>query len=1720
MSVWNSNSHFTMSPELEAGTASSASGMTIGFTPPVKIDAVFTGDAGNNTINGTSSDDFFNMNDGGNDTVNGLAGNDIFTFAGTLTSADKVNGGTGYDVVLLNGNYTAGVTFSSTTLLGVEEIDVSNGNNYKLTTNDATVASGQTLVIGASGLDSSHTLNFDGSAETNGLFNITSGAGNDTIKFGGNAEIANSGAGNDTFNISGSNAGHDTLNAGAGDDVMNFGALFNSTDQLSGGTGNDTLNLNGDYTSFVGFSATTLVSFERINFAAGHNYALSLADSTTDAGVTLFVDASLLAAGQTAHIFDGNDANGALHFEGGAGDDQVNGTNNNDLINGNSGNDILNPGLGTDTVHGGIGDDSINMAGGLDATDTLDGGTGNNTLTVNGDYSAGVTLGATTIQNFKFLTFFGDFSYKFTTNDANVAAGTTLNLLDSFLTASDTITFDGSAETDGSFSVTFSLLETTNLKFGAGNDVVAIAHQITTADRFDGGAGFDHLQLTGGNAGTIVLDATQLINWESIGLYGAANYSLKFNDATVAAGQTVTVSDNTQLASNTFIVDASAETDGFLHFNIDGLEAKDVTGGSLSDQFSLGANLHPTDHIDGGAGTDYLYLDGDYAAGITFGATTVLNFEVLQLAGNHSYVIVTNDATVAAGQTFSVQAGGLTDKDVLDFNGAAETDGNFSIYGGSGDDALTGGAGNDVFGPGIGNDTVHGGGGDDQIYLGNVAGEFTPLDTLDGGSGYDVVYLQDDLSAGIVFGANTISNIETLDLSGIHAFDITTNDGNVVAGQTLNIYAGTLAPGNALTFNGSAETDGNFSIIGSANNDSLTTGGGDDTILAGTGKDVIHAGAGADTILFTSGFDSSDTVDGGNGNKDVLELQGDYSAGVVFNAATMTNVETIRVDTNRSYTLTTNDGNVASGDILTVDATALNSSYVLTFDGSAETDGAFNIKGGAGADILTGGAGNDQIDAGSGDNTIVGGAGNDVITTGFGSDIIDGGDGDDTIDTGSGFDTAHGGNGDDSITLGASNASSAYGEAGSDYLEGNATGDTLSGGDGNDLVVVGGNGMIVDGGDGNDEVTVSFGSNEIIAGGNGDDTFDMLSNLVVTDTIDGGAGNDTLYILGSYSALTLAPTTIANIENITLGAGINHGITSSDGTVAAGQVLTVDASAVAAGNIATFNGAAEHDGTFVFIGGGAVDNFTGSNGADQFQMGALFQGIDTLTGGGGSDTLFLDGDYTTGLVLGASTLSSIETIGVAAGSSYKITANDGNVASGKTLSVDASLLGAADKLTFDGSAELNGHFTFSGGAGGDALTGGALSDTFDFTLGGNDIGVGGAGDDTFNFAAALTSADKIDGGAGNDTAVLNGDYSTQFNFGSTTMLNVETLSLKDGFNYNLHPSNATVAAGQTLTVDGSHLGVASMLTFKGNAESDGNFAVTGGNGADSITGGAGNDTLNGGGGDDTIDLTVGGNDTVIGGGGADIFHFGATFTAADSVDGGGNAQDTLHLNGNYAAGVTFLSTTVQNVGIIKVDGGHSYTLTSVDATVGAGKTMTVDASTLTTSDHLVFNGAAESNGTLVINGGAGSDTLTGGAGADQLKGGLGGDMLTGGGGADLFITRTAAESTGVGYDTLNSFDFAVDQIDVAKKIKAIDATIVTGSLSLGSMDSDLASAANAAHLGVQHAVLFNVTAGGLSGHTFLVVDANGVAGYQAGADYAFDVTGAAHMASIATTDFV
>jgi serralysin len=164
------------------------------------------------------------------------------------------------------------------------------------------------------------------------------------------------------------------------------------------------------------------------------------------------------------------------------------------------------------------------------------------------------------------------------------------------------------------------------------------------------------------------------------------------------------------------------------------------------------------------------------------------------------------------------------------------------------------------------------------------------------------------------------------------------------------------------------------------------------------------------------------------------------------------------------------------------------------------------------------------------------------------------------------------------------------------------------------------------------------------------------------------------------------------------------------------------------------------------------------------------------------------------------------------------------------------------------------------------LSGGGGNDTLNLTYGGNDDALGGEGNDLFIVGGALTKTDRLDGGAGTDRVLMDGNYSGGLKFTGSTLVNIERIDLTAGNSYQITSSDGTVSAGLLFTVDGSTLGADDILTFKGNRETDARFVLKGGAGDDDLTGGRGSDTLSGGDGDDILNGGRGSDQITLGGG--------------------------------------------------------------------------------------------------------------------------------------------------------------------------------------------------------------------------------------------------------------
>ncbi|WP_178130304.1 S-layer family protein [Reyranella sp. CPCC 100927] len=208
-----------------------------------------------------------------------------------------------------------------------------------------------------------------------------------------------------------------------------------------------------------------------------------------------------------------------------------------------------------------------------------------------------------------------------------------------------------------------------------------------------------------------------------------------------------------------------------------------------------------------------------------------------------------------------------------------------------------------------------------------------------------------------------------------------------------------------------------------------------------------------------------------------------------------------------------------------------------------------------GGSAINMGAGNDQVNLYVGATvagTILLGAGDDVaLSTSAGGFEIDGGDGNDTM----AMDYSYGG---DDILRGGAGADHIYAGAGKDRIDGGLDDDMLHGNDGDDWIDGGAGDDTIDGGAGEDTadyakdragITVDFVAGnavgadagadrlvsiEKIVGGSGDDTFRVSTAGPLPTAIDGGAGDDTVILVGS-GVSTLAATT--GVENLVVQDG-------------------------------------------------------------------------------------------------------------------------------------------------------------------------------------------------------------------------------------------------------------------------------------------------------------------------------------------------------------------------------------------------------------------------------------------------------------------------------------------------------------------------------------------------------------------------------------------------------
>ncbi len=739
-----------------------------------------------------------------------------------------------------------------------------------------------------------------------------------------------------------------------------------------------------------------------------------------------------------------------------------------------------------------------------------------------------------------------------------------------------------------------------------------------------------------------------------------------------------------------------------------------------------------------------------------------------------------------------------------------------------------------------------------------------------------------------------------------------------------------------------------------------------------------------------------------------------------------------------------NFGGVTGGLSFVVDDETIVSTYG-TFAGFE----SFTIRGGGGDDVIHTGAGDDFIWTSAGSDDVFTGSGNDSIQSESGGDTIDGGVGNDhlgadyssstaalVVDLGATIAVSNGttavniesvnlttGSGNDTINVTRLDVNSIHAGAGSDTL-GYSNSATVD----HQTLTVTGDGSSLSG----DVWTQAGGT-----------TRSMYFHEVERVVYQGGSEDNSFFLSGPFS-----PTAVS----FDGGGGLNHVRADfSAQTGASNFVIQADGTIVSnRGQFANvywvwLTGGTGDD---VFTSLDGPDQLTGGGGNDRLEAGAgndllaggtgddqLFggSGNDELSGEGGNDRLYggdgtdiLSGGTNADELDGGSGADSMR--GGTGSDIYHVDDSGDTVEENPGEGTDEvrtalavySLAANVENLTATSAANHD----FRDNSGNNVITGAGGNDFMRMQGGGNDTGIGGEGNDVFLFGSTMDAFDVVDGGAGTDQIALQGGAG--FRFGSG-VVGIESLGLLSGsdtrfggpggllHSYGLTTVDENVAPGAQLVVDGAKLLAGENLTFDGFAESDGSFFIYGGRGVDMLTGGAKND----------------------------VFLFGSDnhFGASDVVDGGSAGIDQLALRGNYTLTFgAFQLLRIESLGLLSahdtrfgpLGSNYSYTLTTHDNNVSTGVQLTVDGAKLRGTETLVFNGAAETDGTFRIFGGINGDTLTGGQNGDILQGHGGADNLRGGGGADSFRYALVSDSGGGAVDHILDFTPGSDKIDLSR----------------------------------------------------------------------------------------
>ena len=1450
-----------------------------------------------------------------------------------------------------------------------------------------------------------------------------------------------------------STTGNDTFVGliGAGGGTVTFG----SGDVLDGGLGNDTLTVSVSGAGATTTSAVVLSNIETLtvsNYQTGANLTtlnLSQATGLKTVGLSSSADTGDTAMTNLGNLVAAQMANGTADLS-------------------------------------------------LQYTDaTVKGDADNQSLTLSGQTAGEFTVTAATTGGVETLSIQSTGSANTVKVTASTVTGITVTgSQDLTLTEgmTNTITSVNAKDFTGKLMFTTDDATAISVTGGSANDSITFsADNFTSADSIDGGAGADTLTLA-----TTITSAAALknvANVEVLKLTGGEDITLAAN----VSPTTFTTANGTSVVTlNSGYTAATTVNLGVTGSVVNSANVALTVNSDAADMLS-GADVTVT----GGTGNDALNITTAGAEDIIF-ASRITNVETVTIVDKGDAASGTKakgaDITLTLGayataltiDASSLDAGTITsgtmgaDDETLTVSGASATKA-LNITGGAGRDTITGGLANDVINAGAGDDSINGSaGGNDSIQGGdgndtiNMADALTSGDTIDGGAGNDTL-LVTALSAS---GLTNVTNVETLAFNGSAVLSAN------LGATTIDIDYGTsvdsITLGSGYTAATTVIVDANDTVVDNAKVALTVNFVGDQTgmtITAGTStgdtSDTINVTAKSGTVTTQNkitGVDAINVVD-----------YGDDAAGGTKPAG-----EDITIDLT-SY-----------GTALKIDASALDAGTVTTagamnadFENlsiSGTTTKTLTVIGGAGADTIVG-----SSDAAAGDS-LTGGAGNDTFTMSTNlsyMDTIDGGAGTDTLTTGAtaaadvdfmnvrgieSFTTSHtsgtatlgsyfNATGVSTVKYGATAAAliSATGVASALTFQGTAAVNTnITGGQGNDVFVFG-----------DSAHTTAY------------------DTLVNTDSIDGGAGVDTIQIANvsdnditatvdlkdvvkvEQIVLTDAngdDTTTAESDDVTVTFEYNDTTLADNATDDTDVVMTVDASIVTDTNdnvTVDASGIADADYFFKITGGAAADVLKGGGGVDTIDGGAGADaitggvGADKLTGGTGNDTF----NYT--LANNESTSSKADTISdfTTGGDviSITVTAGAGTTFDGTYKGTATDNANGLSLLSGTASSTRVGQYYLNTGTGQVILDsdGNGLVQANDLAIslpgmtaigaadvafvvtdstGAESITTGG-GADTINLtdiAANGADADSVNAGAGDDTINTHG-----------TALHGENDTINGGAGNDtlviaLDQADATVAIdgdSELVGVENITLGTG-ITSFTVSAQTEALNIKTSNSGVTVVVGQAAAHTITGGTGADTVSLAR------------------ADLVAAASI-AGGSGTDTLLINTATTALVDADFARVTSFETLKLTGVSTIVLGSNSQTTGIKTVVQENAAsantTITSSSTLMDTVTGNNSGTLNVTfgdiaddtasvaAGSGNVTIVGGAAADTITvtglatasqtftGSVAKFDVTGGANGQAITTGAQVDTIvgGLGADTITAGGGA-DVIDLTENVASID----------------------------------------------------------------------------------